>query len=482
MYSSDDDILMETNGNDSSSSDFGKAISRKKRKKAIENTEHHPSKHMKHQNMQNVLETFACEVCSKTFKYKKGLARHLNSEHMEVQTSFPCESCSKSFKYKQTLTVHIKSQHADVEARFSCEACPKTFKYKQDLTIHFNSKHMEGTGEKFNCEICLKTFQNKKGLTKHVKSVHIKCKWCDYQSQNKDEDMEKHYWNTHQEKVVQEEIDEANFANGFEKKTQKPHKCGWCRDRRDKRLCTTREDLCCVRSWIALIKNPIKYGHYRGIQDGHDILICSSCYNRILICDKIPNSPSYWDNRLTRSYIYNFSERAGNSYKVTFYNSTIIRITADPKPCRLCRDPVGELKDPHWSTDPTFLENKHILLLCPDPVMREPRKRILTELSSLLMEESTEPHPTLNYVSTTTTTKSLDSTTINGIFSDETVLAELFINPTSSNLPTAYRFKSYDPKYSRISALRRELYKIYCDQFNLLFTPKNKMNTTKSSS
>ena len=235
-------------------------------------------------------------------------------------------------------------------------------------------------------------------------------------------------------------------------------------------------------SWIALIKNPIKYGHYRGIQDGHDILICSSCYNRILICDKIPNSPSYWDNRLTRSYIYNFSERAGNSYKVTFYNSTIIRITADPKPCRLCRDPVGELKDPHWSTDPTFLENKHILLLCPDPVMREPRKRILTELSSLLMEESTEPHPTLNYVSTTTTTKSLDSTTINGIFSDETVLAELFINPTSSNLPTAYRFKSYDPKYSRISALRRELYKIYCDQFNLLFTTKYKMNTTKSSS
>ena len=147
MYSSDDDILMETNGNDSSSSDFGKAISRKKRKKAIENTEHHPSKHMKHQNMQNVLETFACEVCSKTFKYKKGLARHLNSEHMEVQTSFPCESCSKSFKYKHSLTVHIKSQHADVEARFSCEACPKTFKYKQDLTIHFNSKHMEGTGE-----------------------------------------------------------------------------------------------------------------------------------------------------------------------------------------------------------------------------------------------------------------------------------------------------------------------------------------------
>ena len=154
MHSSDDDFVMETNGNDSSSSDFEKAISRKKRKKTIENPEHLSSEYIKHQNIENTSEKFACELCSKTFKYKKGLARHVNSEHMEVETRFPCESCSKSFKYKETLTVHIKSQHADVEARFSCEACPKTFKYKQDLTRHCNSKHMEGTVNIWACKAC----------------------------------------------------------------------------------------------------------------------------------------------------------------------------------------------------------------------------------------------------------------------------------------------------------------------------------------
>ena len=132
MHSSDDDFVMETNGNDSSCSDFEKAISRKKRKEDIENPEHLSSEYIKHQNMENTSEKFACELCSKAFKYKKGLARHVNSEHMEVKTRFPCESCSKTFKYKQDLAVHIKSQHAesDVKARFSCEVCPKTFQLK----------------------------------------------------------------------------------------------------------------------------------------------------------------------------------------------------------------------------------------------------------------------------------------------------------------------------------------------------------------
>ena len=108
MHSSDDDFVMETNGNDSSCSDFEKAISRKKRKKDIENPD--SSEYIKHQNMEKTSEKFACELCSKTFKYKKGLARHVNSEHMEAEARFPCESCSKTIKYKQDFAVHIKSQ------------------------------------------------------------------------------------------------------------------------------------------------------------------------------------------------------------------------------------------------------------------------------------------------------------------------------------------------------------------------------------
>ena len=373
MNSSDDDFVMETIGNDSAKSDFGNTITRKKPKKAIKNSE----QHIKHQNMENTSGKFACELCSKTFKYKKNLTRHSNSDHLEEEIRFPCEYCSKSFKYKQHLTAHSKSHHVDVEARFSCEACLKSFKNKQHLTRHFNSEHIAGTGEKadFFCEICRKTYKYKEGLTKHVKSEHIKCKWCDYQTQSKDEDIDRHNWNAHQEKVVQEEIEEVNLANGFEKKIQKQHKCFWCRDWRDNRICTKGDDLCCVRTWTVLIKKTWC------IDDGHDILICASCYTLILIFDKIPNAPSHWVNG-NRRFIYNFSERAGNLYQVTFYH-IVIRIWPDPKPCILCRDPVADLKDPRWSTNPTFLELKHGHIHCP--VLREPRQRILGELASVLI-------------------------------------------------------------------------------------------------
>ena len=160
---------------------------------------------------------------------------------------------------------------------------------------------------------------------------------------------------------------------------------------------------------------------------------------------------------VTGNTLYNLTEVPGNLYRVAFYTN-IIRIREDPKPCRLCGDPVGELKDPRWSTNPTFLQLKHRYVLCP--VLREPRQRILSKLSSLLMEETTEPDPNhwTSWHVVGTTTKSWDSTTINGLFSDENTLCELFLNPTSSDLPDAYRFKFNDPKASRIHALGKELF------------------------
>ena len=142
--------------------------------------------------------------------------------------------------------------------------------------------------------------------------------------------------------------------------------------------------------------------------------------------------------------LYNLSEEACNLYRVTFYNN-LMDWLPDPSPCILCGDPVGDLKDPHWSTNPAFLELQHRMLLCP--VLREPRQRILRELSSVLIEESQEG----------TTSKTLDSSTINALFSDNTTLFELLREPSSSHVPNDYRFKSYDPKRDKIHALGREL-------------------------
>ena len=71
------------------------------------------------------------------------------------------------------------------------------------------------------------------------------------------------------------------------------------------------------------------------------------------------------------------------------------------------------------------------------------------------MEDTTEPD--MNFTTyASTKTKSLDSTTINALFSDENALAELLIDPEGSHVPNDYHFESYDPKYSRIRALKKE--------------------------
>ena len=75
-------------------------------------------------------------------------------------------------------------------------------------------------------------------------------------------------------------------------------------------------------------------------------------------------------------FIYNFSEREGNLYQVTFYN-ILINISADPRPrcCTHCLEPV---------------EYCHRIIFCPDPGRTEARQKILSKLSSLLAEESIE--------------------------------------------------------------------------------------------
>ena len=113
-----------------------------------------------------------------------------------------------------------------------------------------------------------------------------------------------------------------------------------------------------------------------------------------------------------RRFIYNFSEREGNLYQVTFYNNILMRIQDDPRPhfCTLCLEPV---------------EYGHRLIFCPDPGRTEARQKILSKLSSLLAEESIEG----------TKSKSLDSKTINELFSDKKALVQLLMCPFCSSLP-----------------------------------------------
>ena len=191
--------------------------------------------------------------------------------------------------------------------------------------------------------MCKNSFKYKSNLTEHVKSEHIKCKWCDYQSQSKNEDMDKHYWNAHQEKVAQEEIDEDNLANGFEKESRKKYSCGkwywpwqpkegreecvcnYCRDKDRNRLCSTHEVVCCVRRWLKKFKKRCEWVEtypigYTGdhpivgrVQEWHtSLIICSYCYKQIHWIETEVTSMN------TGNILYNLV-KWGGKYHVTLY-------------------------------------------------------------------------------------------------------------------------------------------------------------------
>ena len=65
---------------------------------------------------------------------------------------------------------------------------------------------------------------------------------------------------------------------------------------------------------------------------------------------------------------------------------------------------------------------------------------------------------TVSGTQASTITKSLDSTTIDALFSDKDALTHLFNDPTFWGLPDAYRFEEFDPKFDRIKALGKELF------------------------
>ena len=180
-----------------------------------------------------------------------------------VGERFACDDCERHFKYKKGLTAHQNSAHGN---GFTCGDCDKNFKTKKELTAHQESDHGNGVKERFPCDDCEKVFKYKKGLTAHQKSEHIKCRWCEYRTQSKTEDIHKHYWSDHKEKVVQEEIDEFNLANGFKKKSQEKHRCGHCRDKIGKTVCTNinRAEDCCSRNWIYRLSPGTWY------RDGHE--------------------------------------------------------------------------------------------------------------------------------------------------------------------------------------------------------------------
>ena len=108
-----------------------------------------------------------CQVCTKVFKHKSDLRRHIKSVH-QGEKPHVCPVCEKGFSQSGTLHGHVRAVHRG-EKPYTCTGCCKDFSEKGNLMLHIRTVH---NGEKPHaCPDCGKAFAHKQGVQRHMK-VH----------------------------------------------------------------------------------------------------------------------------------------------------------------------------------------------------------------------------------------------------------------------------------------------------------------------
>lgn len=120
----------------------------------------HKSWYLKHQ-LTHGAGTFECDKCSKVFKRKDNLRRHLTIHFSS--TIYKCKRCPSTFNMKFNLSYHMKTKHGN--ASFSCPKCDKNFCDVRQLNYHDNRIH---TGlMPYKCIVCYITFHAPNELYRH---------------------------------------------------------------------------------------------------------------------------------------------------------------------------------------------------------------------------------------------------------------------------------------------------------------------------
>ncbi|XP_053954359.1 zinc finger protein 25 isoform X1 [Anastrepha ludens] len=109
---------------------------------------------------------YICHVCSKQFRGKNDLRRHMLIHSDE--RPYKCEQCGKCYRQAVNLRNHITSAH-ESHRQFSCPQCPKMFALKGRLRLHMRLH----SGEKpYACTQCEKRFARGGHLQQHIISHH----------------------------------------------------------------------------------------------------------------------------------------------------------------------------------------------------------------------------------------------------------------------------------------------------------------------
>lgn len=119
-----------------------------------------------------------CDTCGKTYKNHYIMRMHIRMVHTPPDVIFECSICSKKFRRKAHLKRHLRTH--DPDRPFKCLHCDYKGCERADITkhqlIHEEPQH--------TCEVCGKTFRHLRNKELHVKrhkgQRDYKCGVCEY--------------------------------------------------------------------------------------------------------------------------------------------------------------------------------------------------------------------------------------------------------------------------------------------------------------
>ncbi|XP_073842798.1 zinc finger Y-chromosomal protein 1-like isoform X1 [Musca autumnalis] len=132
--------------------------------------------HMRQKHTLSTNAQYICKICNQRCTTQVGLELHSIRKHPETQrpTENKCEICGSCYAESKSLRAHIRSKHpASIDSNYICEICNDKFTTQIGLDRHSFRAHPETqTPTEHKCEICGSCYKMKQNLTKHMRKEH----------------------------------------------------------------------------------------------------------------------------------------------------------------------------------------------------------------------------------------------------------------------------------------------------------------------
>nr|XP_054760214.1 zinc finger protein 271-like isoform X3 [Lytechinus pictus] len=115
--------------------------------------------------------SFLCSVCKMVFNEKDGLCKHLKFIR-RVEKPHECTICSRNFKFRCELKRHLRDHKGEMRHAFSSgdKRIWDMYKLNDLMAVRTTGKKHSTREKQFQCSFCSKTFTGNSSLNRHVKS------------------------------------------------------------------------------------------------------------------------------------------------------------------------------------------------------------------------------------------------------------------------------------------------------------------------